>query len=121
MVRGGGSGNDALNWLTQAFEHQSPVGATKTKVVFHGDFNAEVTRGVGAVVQIALRVLVEDVDGWRAFLVVNRQNGKHTFNATSTAQQMPGHRFGGVNDGLLGMVAKSQFDGVGFVQIAQWR
>ena len=108
-------------YLTQTLEHQGAVGAAKAKVVFHSNVDVEVTRGVGAVVQIALRVLVEDVDGGWAFLIVNRQNGKHTLNATSATQQMPSHGLGGIDHGLFGMVTKSQLDGVGFVQITQGR
>jgi hypothetical protein len=69
-----------------SLEHQGAVGATKTKVVFDRYIDLHVSCGVGAIVQIALGVLVEDVNGGWAFLVVQCQHGEHAFNAASAAQ-----------------------------------
>ena len=54
-------------------EHQGPVGAAKSKIVLHGHVDLQVPRGVGTVVQVTLGILVEDVDGGRGDLMVNRQ------------------------------------------------
>ena len=39
-------------------ENQTAVGATKTEVVFQGVVNFDITRRVGAVIEIALGVLI---------------------------------------------------------------
>ncbi len=61
----------------RALENQRAVGATKAKVVLDGHVNLHVAGGIGAVVQVAIGVLVEEVDGWRTLLVVQRQHRHH--------------------------------------------
>ena len=57
-------------------KRQRAIGAAKAEIVFQRDFKLHITRGVGAVIQIALGVLVKDIDRrWRD-LVVQRQHGK---------------------------------------------
>ena len=49
-------------------------------------------------------------------------HGKHRedrFNAPSTAEQMPRHRFGRVDDHAFGMVAEGELDRIGLVHITQ--
>ncbi len=51
-------------------EHQRAVGATEAEVVLQGSVDLHLTRGVSAVIQIAIRILIEDVDGgWRDLMV----------------------------------------------------
>jgi hypothetical protein len=66
------------------------------------------TRRVGAVVQVALGILVEDVDGGRALLVVDGQHGEHRLDAAGAAQQVAGHRLGRVDHDLRRVVAQRQ-------------
>src|SRR5262249_15948544 len=53
MMRGARSG---------AAEDQRAVGATKAEVILHCDVDLHVACGVGNVVQVALRILVHEVD-----------------------------------------------------------
>lgn len=57
-----------------AAKNQSAVGAPKAKVVFYRHINLQITGGVGAVIKVALGILVEDIDrGW-ALLMVDGQD-----------------------------------------------
>ena len=76
---------------------------------------------VGAVVEIALRILVEDVDRRRRDLVVQRQHGEHRLDAAGAAEQVAGHRLGRVDDQLLRVVAERELDRVGLVDVAERR
>jgi len=60
-----------LQRLLDFLKHQRTVSATKTEVVFEGIFDLEVTSGIGAVIQIAFRILIKQVDGWWRDLVLN--------------------------------------------------
>ena len=62
--------------LSDALENQRAIGPAKTEVVFDSKVNRRITCGVGAKIQIALRILIEDVDGRRNFLVVQGQHGE---------------------------------------------
>jgi hypothetical protein len=65
-----------------------PLVPPKPKVVLaqpHQIFKSRACN-IGAVVQITLGILVEDVDGGRALLVVQSQHGEDGFDATGTAQ-----------------------------------
>ena len=87
-------------------EHQTAVGATKTKVVFEGHIDGHVAGLVGAIIQVAVRVLVKDIHRRRALLVVQGQHGEDRLQPPCTAQQMAGHRLGGIDDDLFGVVTQ---------------
>ena len=95
-------------------EDQRAVGAAKAKVVLDGDVDRYVPRRIGTKIQIALGILVEDIDRRRYLLVVQRQYGEHAFNSTGTTEQMACHGLGGADHGLVGMIAQGRLDGVGF-------
>lgn len=63
------NGHDALDFL----EHQRGVSAPKAKRIGQRHVNLHVTGSARHIVQIALRVLLENVDGRRSSLVVNTQ------------------------------------------------
>jgi hypothetical protein len=46
----------------EALEHQRTVGTAEPKVVLEGVVNPHVTRRVGTIIQIAVGVLVENID-----------------------------------------------------------
>lgn len=71
----------ALNSL----EYQSAVGSTEAEIVFHRNIKLHVTGDVGAVIQVAVRILIDKVNGGRNFLFVQRQYGKHRFQTTCTS------------------------------------
>ena len=78
-------------------EDQATVGATEAKVVLQRDIDLHVTCGIGAEIQIAFGILIEDIDRWRRNLMVNGQHGEHRFQAAGSAEQMTRHRFSGVD------------------------
>ena len=102
-------------------KRQRAIGAAKAEIVFQRDFKLHITRGVGAVIQIALGVLIEDVDGGRYFLMVQCQDGEHGLYPASGTQQMPRHGFGRADDDFFRMLAQCLFDGVGFIDVTQRR
>jgi len=67
-------------------ENQTTVGATETEVVFQCVVNFDVASGVGTVVQIAFGILLENIDGWRALLMVQSQ---HREDRLDTARAAP--------------------------------
>ena len=71
--------------LGQLTKNQGAVSTTKAKVVFDRMLDLHISGGIGAVVQVTLRILVEDIDGWWGFLVMERQNGKNRLQTASTA------------------------------------
>lgn len=77
-----------------ALKNQSAIGSPKTKIVFHRDLNGHVPSGVGAVVQIAFRIGRHQIDGGRAFLMMQGQDSEDTFNPTRATEQMPSHGLG---------------------------
>ena len=79
---------------SDAFKHQRAIGATKSEIVFNSNFNVGITCGVGAKVQIARGILIENINSGRNFLVMQGQNGKDRFNATRTTEQVARHRLG---------------------------
>ena len=66
----------SLNLLNTA-ENNGAVGATKAKVVFNGHIDLHISSSIRTVVQIALWILIEDVDGWRRFLMMQSQHGEY--------------------------------------------
>ena len=104
-----------------ALEHQCAVGAAKAEVIFQSRADRHIARLVGAIVQVALRVLVEQINGRWAFLVVKGQHGKHRLQAAGTTQQMPGHGFSRTDHDALGVFTQRRLDGIGFIDIAQGR
>ena len=102
-------------------KRQCAIGAAKAEIVFQRDFKLHITRGVGAVIQIALGVLIEDIDGGRNFLLVQRHDGKDRFQAACAAEQMPGRALGRIDHDFFGVLAQRGFDGMGLVDIAQGR
>ena len=69
-----------------AFEDQAAVGATKPEIVLNGNIDVHITRSIGTVVQITLRILVEDIGGGRADLVVQCEDGKYRLDAARATQ-----------------------------------
>jgi len=55
-------------------EDQGAVRSAETERILERDADLQVTRGVGAVIEIALRILVEDIDRRRRDLVMDRQD-----------------------------------------------
>ena len=56
--------------LLNTAENNGAVGATKAKVVFNGHIDLHISSSVGTVVQIALWILIEDIDSRRRFLMM---------------------------------------------------
>ena len=71
--------------LGQLTKNQGAVSTTKAKVVFDCVINLHIPGGIGAVVQVTFRVLIEDIDGGWGFLVMQRQNGENRLQAARTA------------------------------------
>lgn len=79
---------------SDAFKHQRTVGATESKIVFNSNFNIGITCGVGAEVQIASGILVENIDSGRDLLVMQGKHGEDRLNTTRTTEQVARHGLG---------------------------
>lgn len=73
----------------QALEKQRAVGTTKAKIIFQGKVDGHIPCCVGAVVKIALWVLIEDVDGRRADLVVQGEHREHRLDSPAPPSKCP--------------------------------
>jgi hypothetical protein len=45
-------------------KYQGTVGTPKSEVVFDGIVNLQVSSRIGAVIKVALGILIKDIDGW---------------------------------------------------------
>ncbi len=88
---------EILRILGQFAKNQGTVSTPKAKIVFDCMVYLHIPGGIGAVVQITLRVLIKDIDSRWRFLVVEGQDRKYRLQAASTAQKVAGHRLSGVN------------------------
>ena len=61
--------------FSNPLEHKRAIRPAEAERIFHRDVDAHVARCVGAVVEIALGVLIEDIDRRRRDLMVNSQRG----------------------------------------------
>src|ERR1700693_4227994 len=57
---------------SQPFKHQCAVGAAKTEGIFHRIVNFHIPRSIGAVIEIALGILIENIDCRRRNMVMER-------------------------------------------------
>ena len=101
------------------FQNQGRIGTAEAKRVGHGHLDRGLAGGVGHIVQVTFFRLIFIVDGWRNHIAIHTQGGKHRLNAAGAAQQMAGHRFGGTDRHLVGIVLKYRFDRPGFIQIVE--
>lgn len=69
---------DASNRQLSDFgEYEATVGTTEAKIVFERDIDLHVAGNIRTIIQIAFRILIEDVDsGWR-YLMVNQIGRAH--------------------------------------------
>src|SRR3546814_17527431 len=63
--------------------YHGAVGAAKAEGIRQGDIDLHFARFIGAVVQIALRILIEDINSGRRNLVVYRQGRKYGLDSAS--------------------------------------
>src|SRR5690606_31696915 len=85
------------------------------------DINLHVAGGVRAVVEIALGILREDIDGRRRNLVMHRQRCEYGLDTACRTEQVTRHGLGRVHHQLVGMIAHRKLKGHGFVAVAQRR
>src|SRR4051812_40851296 len=86
-----------------ALEQQRAIGPAEAKGVAQRVFHSRFARVVGNAIQIALRVLVVEIDRWRQALIAKRKHGDAGFESAGAAEQVPGHGFGGADGDILGM------------------
>ena len=62
--------------LGQLAKNQGAVSTPKAKIVFDRMVNLYIPGSIGAVVQVAFGILIEDIDGGWGFLVMQGQNSE---------------------------------------------
>ena len=62
--------------LGQLAKNQGAVSTPKAKIVFDRMVNLHIPGSIGAVVQVAFGILIEDIDGGWGFLVMQGQNSE---------------------------------------------
>src|SRR5690606_40899863 len=113
-------GTSRSSWLDSSDNHAA-VGPAKTKRIGQRNIDLKIAGLIGAIIQITLWILIEDIDGRGRNLVIKRQRGEYCFNAPCRAQQMSRHGFGGVDDEFVSMLAKRQLQRFSLVLVAQRR
>ena len=61
-------------------------------------FHFDLARGVGAVVEWALRVLVLEIDGGRDDAIADRHKAGEKLDSAGRSEEVAGHGFGGADD-----------------------
>ena len=74
---------------------------------------------VRAHIQVALRVLVLDVDGRGDEVILNRHHASHQLDTAGSTEEVTRHRLGGAdNETVLGIVTEGALDGLHLAHIA---
>ena len=94
MKKGLLGGLSVFGFKLNAFKYQGTVRATKTEVIFNRYINLHITRGISAIIQIALWILIKNIDGRWRFLMMQSQHREHALYATRTTQQVASHGLG---------------------------
>src|SRR5579884_780145 len=81
-------------------ENKRAIGAAETERIGQRNMDLCLLRLVGNVVQPAFRIGVFEVDGWRSNLFQQGLDGNACFQSASSAEQVPGHGFGGADEQL---------------------
>src|SRR5262249_32492414 len=100
-------------------ESQSPVGTAEAERIGQCSANLHLARVVRYVIQIALGVDVEEVDGGWRNLLRDCERREHRFDPPRRAQQVTGHRLGRAHRNLPGMALETVMDGDGFGDIPE--
>jgi len=91
-------------------ERERRVGAAETERVRQRRANLHLARDERNEVEIALRVLLEQIrSGWGQ-LMMEREHGEHRFDAASGAQQVAGHRFRRAHGKLARVIRECPLD-----------
>src|SRR5450631_3767301 len=91
----------------ESAERDGPVGAAKPERVGQRDIDFYFPSAVGCVIQIARRILVEDVDGRRRNLMMDRKCREYRFDGAGGSQKVPSHRFGRIHHQFVSVIPKS--------------
>ena len=91
----------------------------KAKAVTDGVVHLHISARVGDIIKIQRRVGRLQVYSGRQKAIVQRQRGENTLHTAGTAQQMPGHGFGGGYGQPVGMVTEHRLDGSGLAAVIQ--
>src|SRR5882724_12364131 len=104
-----------------ALEEQRSVGTAEAERIaeriFHGGFASM----VGHVVEVALGILVVEVDGGREALIAQRQHSDAGFESAGAAEQVPGHGLGRADSNFLDVFSEEILDGMRLEDIADRR
>ena len=100
-----------------ALQEQRGVRSAEPKRIREDVLDLRFARLIGDIVQVAIRVGVLVIDGWRQHLIAQGERGKACFQTTRPAQQMSGHGFRGAHRELFGVLAENLLDRQGFEAI----
>ena len=102
-------------------EDECAVRSAEAERILDGDIDAHFTRSVCAVVEIAGRILIENIDRRRRDLFMDSEDGEYRLKASSATKQVSCHGLGRVDHHALGMVTKRPLDRHGFSNITERR
>src|SRR5437879_8638002 len=106
---------------SNAFENQGSVGPSEPERVRQGGAQRHAPGRVGHIIEIASRVLVEQVRGRGCDLIANRQDRENRLHSSGRTEQVPGHGFRRADRELLRMIAEAALNRYGFGEVAQRR
>src|SRR4051812_27745200 len=100
-----------------AFEEERAIRPAEAEGVAERVFHTRFARVIRDAIEIALGVLIVQINGRRQALILQRQNRDASFESAGAAEQVPGHRFRGADGNLLRMFAEKILDGLGFEHV----
>src|SRR3954471_6622208 len=104
-----------------ALEEQGAVRPAETERVAERVFHTRFAGVVGDAIEIALRVLIIEVDGRGQALVAQREHRDAGFESTGAAEQVTSHGLGRADSNFLSMLAEKVLDGLRFQHIPDRR
>src|SRR6266850_2994510 len=93
-----------------ALEEQRSVGTAEAKRIAERIFHGGFARVVRNVIQVALWILLVEVDGRGQALIAQRQNGDACFQSTRAAEQVPRHGLGRADSNFLDVFSEEILD-----------
>src|SRR3954469_13139743 len=104
-----------------AFEEERAIRPAEAEGVAERVFHTRFARVIRDAIEIALGVLIVQINGRRQALILQRQNRDASFESAGAAEQVPGHRFRGADCDLLRVLAEKVLDGLRFQHVADRR
>src|SRR5258706_10601384 len=87
------------------------IHTAKATGVGKGDIDCGMTSDIGYIIEVALGISLDLVNGRRNDLLIHYKSRDNRFNSTCCSLRMPNHRFSGANRNMISLFAEGRFVG----------